>query len=300
MAINLSLFLAQVNNLIPDITANELTTLNRYQLIKSAVRKYSDDMPDEVTVDVTGDGGRYYNITNLSQWSDEFSRIISIQYPAPDVSLDEEPIFLEADDWRTDYYDGTTQYIFLPKHAPSASEAFRVKYTAPYTWTASSATEAVFQSSHGFSANDAVYENSAGTWVAAGDDISLLATHIVTVVTDGDNFTAALLQTAIPTNDFFAVCNLAACYVCRAISAKYSRTSDSTIGLDSVDHPSRGREFAQRANEFCAMYSEHTGQGTGAGDGERMVQGYAEFVDWDNAPGWPHGRQFVFHNRHTR
>jgi hypothetical protein len=297
MSISLSTFLAQLTNMVPEADT-ELKAIIRNQLIKQAVMDYSRDRPDTATSDVSGDGGKYYPITNLTAWSDEFSRISAIQYPAPAVASDETPVYLDPEDWDEDYYAGGVRYLWLPHHAPAATETMRVTYAAAYAWSAGSTTTAVEQTGHGFSVDGYVYQNASSVWVTAGDTANLLATHQVTAVSDSDNFTATELVVSVPEIDFFAVCNRAACLVCRSISELYSRTSDSTINADSVQHTTRAGEFANRANEFCRLYSEHLGQ-IGDGDGKEEV-GHAEFVDLDTTPLYPSGRDYLFKGRHTR
>jgi len=294
MTIDLSLFRLQVNNLVPDIPGQELSTINIDQQIKQAVRAYSMVLPDEITYDLTGDGGQYYAISSLTQWQDGFSQILGAQYPAPTVASDETPVYLEPEDWDESYYDGSTRYIYFPNHAPASTEAVRLVYTAPYTWAAGSQTESVTQPAHGFVVSDEVYENSKGVWKK--DATGLLSTHIITVK-DTNTFTAGELASNIPEMHFFPVCNKAACLICLAIAAKYSRTSDSLISADSVNHPSRAGEFRSRANDFCQLYASALGLPNDMAGGVDTTPpaGHAEFVDFDARPGWPGNRRFLFH-----
>lgn len=295
MTINLSTFRTQLKNLLPDIPTAEIAVIDLDQQVKQAVRLYSLDLPDDITEDVTGDGGQYYDISLLTQWQDGFSNILTIQYPAPDIATDETPTYLEPEDWDTSYYVGNTRYLYLPNHSIAGSDAMRIKYTGFYKWTASSTTTTQTQTAHGFSVDDQIYQE-AGTWYK--DASGLIATHIVTAAPDADNFTAAELAANVPPAHFFAICHKAACLTCYAIAAKYSRTSDSTISADSVNHPTRAEQFSARAKEYCRMYTDTLGIGGGA-DGQGNA-GTAEFVDWDTAPGWPTSRDYIFHGRHTR
>ena len=255
------------------------------------MRLYSTDLPEKTTLDVTGTGARYYAISALTGWDDEFSRVEAIEYPAATIASDEVPVYLEPEDWNDDYRSGANvRYLYLPNHAPAATEAMRIRYTVPYTWTAGTTTTAVSQTAHGFVLTDTIYHDGT-SWVK--DASGLLATHAVTVVTDVNTFTAAELAANIPPAHFFAICHRAACLTCQSIAAKYSRTSDSTIGADSVNHPTRADQFAARAREFCKLYSDSLG--LGSGDGKGGKPGYAEFVDWDSTPGWPGNRRFIFH-----
>ena len=293
MTIPLSTFTVQTKNLVPDIPAEELAAINLQQLILEAVRVYSHDLPEKVTVDVSGTGSRYYTIgTLLTRWIDEFSNVLGIEYPARPIADNATPVPLEPSDWNDDYRDGNNvQILHLPNHSPAATEKMRIRYTTLYQWLASSITQTVALDAHGFSEDNTIYQDAAGAWVAAN---SLIATHIVTDVADLDTFTAAELASDIPPAHFFAVCHKAACLACQAIAAKYSRTSDSTISADSVAHTSRSEQFAARAVEFCRLYA--AGVGLGSGDkGSKAAPGTAEFVDWDTTPGWPGNRRFIFH-----
>jgi hypothetical protein len=106
-------------------------------------------------------------------------------------------------------------------------------------------------------------------------------------------------QTNTPGQDFYAICHLAAGLCCQAIATKYSRTSDSTITSDSVNHTPRSSQFAARAKMYIEFYEEHLG--LGGDDGKPpFVQAAGAFVDFDTSPTWQPGRQFLFHHRGTR
>ena len=303
MSITLSTFLTNLMNMVPQADT-ELAAITRNQIIKQAVMDYSRDRPDQITDDVTGDGGKYYLLDGASAvtsaWSDTFSQVVTIQYPAPTIASDETPVHLEPDDWDTNYYDASNRYLWLPNHAPAATETIRITYTAAYVWSAGSITTSVNQGSHGFSQDDYVYQNAAGAWLDAGSgDAALLATHQATTITDTNNFVATELAVPVPQMDFFAICNRAACLACQSIAERYSRTSDSSIAADSVNHTTRAQEFRAQAREFCRLYNDHLGIMSGA-DGEQGGSPLAEFVDLDVSPTWPNGRRFLFHNRDTR
>ena len=128
-------FEEQVNYLL-SVDNGELDTAARKANIKSAIERYSRDTPDEVTADVTGDGGKYYPVAaNLTSWSEGFSRILSIEYPAQAISADDTPQYIAAGDWDDDYWASSVRYLFLPNHAPAATETMRIRYLAPYTLT---------------------------------------------------------------------------------------------------------------------------------------------------------------------
>lgn len=145
MATSLTTFLAQVDILI---TADNdiIASASRQAIVKAAVERYSNDRPREIVDEVTGDGGKYYGLSSsLSSWSDGFSRVIQIEYPAATVASDEAPSYLEPSDWNDDFWadaSGTsTRYLYLPNHAPASTETMRIRYTAPYAWDDDSETE---------------------------------------------------------------------------------------------------------------------------------------------------------------
>lgn len=281
MAISLAVFGAQVDSLFA-ADNDELAAHKRYWQIKAALERYGQDRPDDFTEDFTGDGGRYYPLTgaspSLSYWFDEFSQILNIEYPAYAVTADHAPTYLTPEDWDADYFAATVRYLRFPNHSPASTETVRVKYTRPYQWAASATTTAVTLAAHGFALNDYLYLNGS-TWTKTTDQ--RLGTHIVTAVADTSNFTAALLQADVPPADFFALCWLAAGYCCQALADKFSRTNDTLINADSVNHISRAQEFRNRAKELIGFYEKHMGL---TKDDNTAVLGMGEFVDWNTSP----------------
>jgi len=298
--ISLSTFRAQVDGLLSASNA-ELAQHIRDIQIKAAIHRYNGDNPLLQADDVTGDGGNYYVIpTVLSSWVEGASRILDIGYPAAVVASDDTPQYLGREDWQDDFWaygSGTlTRHLYFPSHAPAATETFRVSYNVPYGWTAGTITVTVKQATHGLSLNDPIYYD--GTyWRSAETSYNNLATHSATTITDANNFTATELRVDIPQQDFFAICYLAAGLICQALATKYSRTSDSTLSLDSVNHTPRAAEFAARAREYLALYNEHLGIGA---ESEDDIMAFGAFGDWDAEPTWPAGRRYLFHGPGVR
>lgn len=281
----------------------ELPKIERYRAIKSALQRYSRDKPLIEVDDVSGDGGRYYVLsTSLGSWSEEFSNVLEVEYPAATIASDEILQPLEPSEWsdevKVDVSGTLTRHLYFPQHTPASTETFRVSYTTPRNWSAGSTTHNVAQTSHGFSLNDFVYDDGTD-WVET-EAANLLATHKVTTVTDANNVVLTELSIDIPEADFFAICNLGACLTCEAIAAKYSRTSDSTILADAASHPERASQFRTQAEIFCNEYQRAMGllaEEDGAGERVRSAH---QFVDLDTAPGWPTSRDYLFHSSETR
>lgn len=138
MTTALTTFNAQVDRELRGVGDDELTSDERDAFIKDALQKYSKDRPKEVRLDLSGDGGKYYeiNTTTFTSWVEDFSRIVSIEYPAADISADDTPEMLLPDhDWADNYWKESKRYLYLPNHTPESSEEMRIVYTAPYLFS---------------------------------------------------------------------------------------------------------------------------------------------------------------------
>jgi len=293
MTIALATIRTQTQTLIPDYDV-ELSDEDCNRAVRSAVERYSANFPDEEYDDVTGDAGQYYGLaTSLDSWSEGFSRVVAIEYPAATVASDEAPVYLNPEDWRDDYWAADVRYLYLPNHAPAATETMRIRYTKPYAWAGGGSETAVASVGHGFSVGDLGYLDGATFTTVGADDYK--ATHIVSTVTDADNFKYQALYVDIPPGHFFAVCFLAACMACRMIATSYANIGDSTVTADSAAHQTKSDTYARRADEYCDRYREIVGleaEGEGA-----AVPAAGTFVDFDTQPEWPSGRRYLFRGR---
>ena len=121
---------------------NEVGDNSIDQAISQAVTAYSRDFPRIVVESEVGDSGKYYPLTNLASWEDDFSTILSIDYDASSrIGSDERPDFLSEDngDWKY-YRDATTRYFYLPNHSPSASTTLLITYTARHSLDSTTST----------------------------------------------------------------------------------------------------------------------------------------------------------------
>lgn len=62
-----------------------------------------------------------------------------------------------------------------------------------------------------------------------------------------------------PTQDFYAICALAASYCCGALAAKYGQSMDSTIGADAVRYGTKAGQYERRADKLLQKYNDHMG-----------------------------------------
>lgn len=134
----------RVERMLAGVPSDELSTAVRQEAVREALMEYSRDRPRVVVEDVTGDGGQFYEIGTgeaLVEWDDEFSVVLAIDYPAATVADDDEPEWLEAEDWAV-YRVGTTRYLYFPNHSPSAAETARVWYATVYEFDANNETDA--------------------------------------------------------------------------------------------------------------------------------------------------------------
>tara|TARA_Y100000310_G_scaffold324219_1_gene385834 strand:- start:890 stop:1615 length:726 start_codon:yes stop_codon:yes gene_type:complete len=114
---------------------NELGETQLDGAIRQAVNEFSHSVPYTIIEDETGDSGKYYPLSDLASWEDDFSRIVSIDYDAGTrVSGDELPQYLVEDDEEWFFYrDASTRYFVFRTKAPDSGVTFRVEYTLRHT-----------------------------------------------------------------------------------------------------------------------------------------------------------------------
>lgn len=112
------------------------------QAIQTAVSvEYSRHRPLVLSVDLTG-AGALYTTADMTGWSDGFSWIESVEYPACDYESGERPIhFLDdSKDWELwTPPDGVTR-LLLRYVEPQSTETVRVQYSVPRTHTTGGST----------------------------------------------------------------------------------------------------------------------------------------------------------------
>jgi len=168
--------------------------------INAALKKYSGHRPRIAVEDEDGTGGFDYQLSLLTEWTDGFSTIKSVEYPVDDTV--ETAAILQEDAW-TLYQKPSGKCLRFLDTKPPATEDFRVTYTTLHVCSDAACT--------------------------------------------------------IPPCDEEAVQILAAALFCDMLAAYFSQTQDSTIRADSVDHKSKGSEYAARARAYRKMYFDHLG-----------------------------------------
>lgn len=119
-----SQFKSKVSEIVQDDAA-KLTTTERDNFIQESLKIYSRHRPREIVKDITGAGTYDYSIAaNLAYWSDEFSSIKKIEYPADE----REPVYLDDDDYMIIRKEDGLYLRFL-NDTPPATEKIRVTYT---------------------------------------------------------------------------------------------------------------------------------------------------------------------------
>src|SRR3990167_5725298 len=225
------------------------------------MERYSRDLPDDYVEDEVGDGGKYYKLTGTSAVLANW-----IEGFSRVMEIKYPAVTIASDQTPVylqpeDYRDDYWQGGDRYLFLPNHSPAATETMRIRFGVPYDWTASAV---------STAVTQTAHG--FALNDYIYLdgstwyeatdprVATHKVTVVAT-DTFTAVQLQADPPVQDFFAVCHL--------------------------------------AKEFIKMYERHIGIGAPGEDG-KSVQAAGAFVDWDTEPGWPTGRQYIFHGKGTR
>lgn len=105
--------------------------------IGAAVKTYSQHRPRIVVEDEDGNGGFDYLLTLLTDWSEGFSVIKSVEYPVDDTS--ETADILADDAWQI-YQKPAGKCLRFLEDKPTATEDIRIAYTALHTCTDAACT----------------------------------------------------------------------------------------------------------------------------------------------------------------
>jgi hypothetical protein len=111
--------------------------LMQQKAVSKAMDAHSKNRPRRLVADVSGTGAFDYALANLTSWQDDFSQIISVEYPVDDA--DEIADVLDPECWQI-YEKTAGKYLRFLEHTPVAPEKFRVIYTARHTCTDAACT----------------------------------------------------------------------------------------------------------------------------------------------------------------
>lgn len=104
------------------------------RFVRQALRKYSVDKPFIKVASITGTGSEYLTInsSNMPSFVDHWSVVQSIEAKAPTISSNDDPNFIDRDQW--DFYRNSDNlFIKFKEHKPSSSDTIMVTYTIPHT-----------------------------------------------------------------------------------------------------------------------------------------------------------------------
>uniref|UniRef100_A0A6M3LDS5 Uncharacterized protein n=1 Tax=viral metagenome TaxID=1070528 RepID=A0A6M3LDS5_9ZZZZ len=114
-----------------------LSEADKILAIAMAVKAHSRHKPLLVVEDESGAAAFDYAVSLLANWAEGFSTIKSVEYPVDDT--DETPDMLQDDEWMI-YVKPAGKYLRFLEDEPTATETFRVTYTALHTCTDAACT----------------------------------------------------------------------------------------------------------------------------------------------------------------
>lgn len=152
-----------------------LSEADKILAINLAMKAHSKRRPRVIVEDETGDGGFDYAITGLEHWSDGFSVVKSVEYPVDDD--DETPELLQDDEWMI-YEKPSGKVLRFKEDSPTASESFRVVYTALHTCTTSACTVKDFDEEPAQALAAAYFCDMLATYFAQSGDSTMGADSV--------------------------------------------------------------------------------------------------------------------------
>ena len=102
--------------------------------VRRALRRYSLDKPFTKVNSFAGASSEYFIVdsSNLPGFIDNWSTILLLEAKAPTIASNDDPQFLDRDQW--DFYrNSTALYVRFKDTVPSSSDTISVTYTIPHT-----------------------------------------------------------------------------------------------------------------------------------------------------------------------
>ncbi len=121
-------FIGNIRRLIQD-TAEILKLDELENFIVEALSYYSKDKPYRAIHDITTGDGSTYQFALPDEWVQDFSYILSIEYPAGE----QVPVYLETGDYTVYQLTSTSYKIHFYSTVPGSGKTARVRYTLSYT-----------------------------------------------------------------------------------------------------------------------------------------------------------------------
>lgn len=128
---NLQEYYKAIDELVPG--THSVGMQEQLNAINSAIEIHSKVKPRKIVEDIAGNGAFDYPLSNFACWSEEFSRVVQVEYPVDDTSR--EPSILAADDW-TIYAKPNGENLRFLNAKPTVLETIRVTYTARHIFDA--------------------------------------------------------------------------------------------------------------------------------------------------------------------
>lgn len=152
-----------------------LVEADKVLAISTAVKEHSRLRPQVVVEDFDGDGGFDYALSDFASWADGFSTIKKVEYPVDDD--DQTADVLQDDAWEI-YGKPAGKVLRFLDNTPTATEDFRVTYTALHTCTDSACTVESFDEEVVQAFCAAVFCDMLATYYAQNQDSTIDADSV--------------------------------------------------------------------------------------------------------------------------
>lgn len=128
----LELALIRVDEKVPNVGIDELSTAQKTANVLQALKEYSRHVPNKLTVDISGDGSYEYALP--AGWVNDFSSILQVEYPAGE-SQDPGDAIIPPEQYG-EYRTAVARVLRFYGITPAAGYTIRITFTAPHAATA--------------------------------------------------------------------------------------------------------------------------------------------------------------------
>lgn len=285
------------------ISTSSLSSEDTEEAIDAALLHYSKDLPRDIYGQFAGQGEYNYDIANvLDEWIDDFSVIKDIEYPVGSQSPEE----IEDIDWEvydpdsSEYTISTASSAATSVTTATAAEAlFFQQYNVVYIADDSN-NEINWASANGnTTTGEITLKNALSNAYTGGSVKQRKALRFLGYTPSSSEVVLVRYTTihaltdsvdTIPTANYRAFSYLCASLAALMISAKYAKSSNSSIGADSVDYLSKVDEWRKVSEYYLDQYQSNIGI---PADGTPLAA--SQTKDWDTFFAW--GSDYLFHNR---